>query len=349
MSGRVPKVLVVGTGSVGRRHIANLLALNADITAYSYRRDPNPELRALSDRIRIVTRLEDARTLPIDAVVVANTTDRHIDVALDSARLNRHLFIEKPLSNSLQGVQELARVVSDHGLAVETGFMLRLHPNVRFIKEFLESGALGTVSFLRAVVGQHLPNWRPGVNYRDSYSAKRSQGGGVILDLVHELDLVRWLLGDVEDVAAMVSRCESLEIETEAVAQIVMRLQSGVLAQVHLDYVRPGYARALEIVGTQGTLFWDYVGGTVSLTGDDGVPARVHQVPDGFERNDMFKRHMEKFVLQVLTGMRDPVSSMEDGIQALRIALACHRSAPERRFVRPDEMDEKFSIPEHRP
>ena len=176
----------------------------------------------------------------LNAVVIANSTDLHTGVALEAARRKKGLLIEKPLSTSLAGCDELQALTEPHSLVVEMGFMLRFHPNLVWIKHYLESNSLGELTFIRASVGQWLPDWRPGTDHRVGYSAFRTTGGGVIFDLIHELDLVHWLAGTVVSVTAMTRHVGSLNIETEAIAQIGLRLKSATSAQIHLDYVRPG-------------------------------------------------------------------------------------------------------------
>lgn len=326
------KILVVGTGSIGKRHIANLLALGAEVSAYSYRQNVAPEL---DPRVRRVADLAEALRSDIDGVVVANRTDQHMDVALQAARQRKHLFLEKPLAVSLDHSDELMRLVREHGLAVEAGFMLRFHPNLQWIQQTLQSGELGEVMHLRASVGQWLPDWRPGTDHRQGYGAFRATGGGVIFDLIHELDLVNWLVGPVADVTAMTRTVACLEIETEAIAQIGLRMASGVLAQVHLDYVRPGYGRDMEVVGRHGVLIWDYVKGTVWLERAGSARSVVHQVPDGFERNTMFRQHMAHFLQRIAQPALPAASPLPDAIDVLRLALASHVSSDQRRNVRP--------------
>ncbi len=333
-------VLVVGTGSIGKRHIANLLALGARVSAFSYRAAAGAEAPASvfdDPRVQRAPDLAQALTGDVDAVVVANRTDLHLDVALQAARLGKHLFLEKPLAVSLADVSELQRLVAQQGLVVEAGFMLRRHPNLLWMQQYLASGALGELFHARAAVGQWLPDWRPGTDHRLGYGAFRAQGGGVVFDLIHELDLVHWLLGPVADVSAMTRTVKSLEIETEAVAQIGLRLASGLLAQVHLDYVRPGYGRDMEIVAREGVLAWDYQAGTVSLERAGAAPETVHRVPTGFERNTMFREHMAHFLQRIQTPALPAISSLADAEAVLRLALATHLSSAERRHVRPAE------------
>lgn len=336
------KVLVVGTGSIGQRHITNLIDLGVNVVAFSYRAAggaPCTSATAVPLASNLLDALQDDG---LDAVVIANNTVLHMDVALMAAQHKKNLFIEKPLSISLAGCDELQTLADRHHLTVEAGFMLRFHPNLVWIKQYLEDGLIGELMFMRASIGQWLPDWRPETDHRTGYGAFRKTGGGVIFDLIHELDLVRWLGGNVSDVTAMTRKVGSLGIETEAVAQIGLRLDSGALAQVHLDYVRPGYGRMLELVGELGVLSWDYTTGSVSLSGADGSLKIVHRVPAEFARNTMFRDHMAYFLQRLSTPKLAPTSSLEDAIGAMRVALACHQSAEERRCIRPEQTDFHF-------
>lgn len=301
--------------------------------AFSYRGRP------LIDQAsgRAVPMVDDWRSAltesSVDAVVVANGTNQHLEVALEAARQGKHLFIEKPLSHSPAGLDSLLSAVDARTCVVEAGFMLRFHPNLRWIRQTIESGELGELMHLRASVGQWLPDWRPGTDHRHAYSARRASGGGVIFDLIHELDIAHWLAGPIVDVTAMTRRVDCLEIETEAVAQIGLGMASGALAQVHLDYVRPGYGRDMEIVCRHGVLHWDYVQGTVSLERARSQPEIVHRVPEGFERNTMFRDHMTHFLRRIGGSGADAASPLRDAVHVLRAALASHQSASERRHV----------------
>jgi predicted dehydrogenase len=332
------RVLVAGTGSVGRRHIANLCRLGCEVVAYSYR-GIVPEIEGIGTSFALVTEIEGGWRSKPDALVVANSTEQHLEVALEAARRGIHLYIEKPLSISFDGLSELTDLVQAKQLIVEAGFMLRFHPNLVWMKHFLASGQLGELMYLRAAVGQWLPDWRSGTDYRLGYSADPGKGGGVIFDLIHELDLVNWLGGRVIDVSAMSRDTRLLEIQSEAIAQIGLRLESKALAQVHLDYVRPRYCRTLEVVGHRGVLHWDYSQRTVTLEESEGNMSVVHSCPPEFDRNKMFLMAMTHFLYRISDSSVPPVSSLKDGIESLRVALACHRSVSERRNICPDEID----------
>ena len=327
------KVLVVGAGSVGSRHIRNLLALGAQVSVYRYRQHSNARLRELGEGIRVFQSLEEALSSDVKAVVVANRTDQHVAVALAAAERGLHLFIEKPLSHSMEGVERLLMLVGERNLVVEVGCMMRFHPNLLWIRNALRDRLIGDVYFARAVVGQYLPDWRPGQDYRLSYSARVDQGGGAVLDLVHEPDYLTWWFGDVEEVAALLGHVSKLEITSEDVAQILLLFRSGVMAEVHVDYVRPTYRRSVEVVGSRGVLSWNDPGGTVTLEGPGGETV-THRVPVDFERNQMFLEHMRWF-LDRLISQKEAVVPIYEGVRTLQVALAARISSKNRTFVQP--------------
>lgn len=335
------KVLVVGTGSVGRRHAENLRALGAEVATYSYRAASMATNSECAFEASVPSDLETALDAA-DAVVVANRNDQHVAVATESARRGKAVFVEKPLSNSLRGTSELLCMERDRSIAVEAGFTLRCHPNVSFIRALLRSGDLGEVICVRAAVGQWLPDWRPGTDYTKSYAARRNTGGGVLFDLVHEIDLVHLFVGPISVVSCMRRTVPQLRIETESVAQLTLRCESGVLGQVHMDYVRRGYGRSFEVVGTKGTLTWDYLNATVHRDVGAGRLETLH-VANGFQRNEMFVEHMKRFISRVRAPEIPATSSLGDSVAVLRLALAGHLSDSEGRHVSPSEVLDEYT------
>jgi predicted dehydrogenase len=337
------KALVIGTGSIGRRHISNLLSCGVDVSAYSYRISSG-EHNQLPSSVSQVDNLDAGTLRNFDAVIIANRTDLHVVTALSALEHVSSVFIEKPLSCNFDGVDQLILLERQLGRNTEAGFMLRFHPNLIWIKNYFSRQSLGEIMYVNASVGQYLPDWRPESDHKLGYGAKRKYGGGVIFDLIHELDLMYWLCGEVAEVSAMTRYVESLEIETEAIAEIFLRLKSGVLARVHLDYVRPSYERRLEIVGTNGILGWNYMSGEVTLLTRDGAQEVVNRVPSSFDRNCMFRDHLKHFIDRHNNSQVAPQSSLSDAAAVMRIALAAHKSAEDRRFIRPEDIDTNYKV-----
>jgi predicted dehydrogenase len=278
-------------------------------------------------KVRIVKDYAQILDEELGGVVIANQTNLHLEYALSAARKKKNLFIEKPLSNSLLGIEDLAKEVALGGLIVEVGFMLRLHPNLVWIRSFLNKGGIGKIAYIRGAIGQWLPDWRPEVDYRTGYGAYKKYGGGVIFDLIHELDLCTWFGGEVEEISCMATSFNLLEIETEAIANINLKFKSGATGQLCLDYVRPVFRRNLEIVGNKGAITWDYSLGEVSVVlRGESQSKIVNKTDAAFERNKMFFDHMNGFLMRIKNPGMQPISSIQDGITTLKLALACHKS-----------------------
>ena len=179
---------------------------------------------------------------------------------------------------------ELAR---SKNLVTLVGCNLRFHPGLVAVKRLLEQGVAGRIVAIRAEVGQYLPDWHPGEDYRQGYSARLDLGGGIILDAVHEIDYVRWLLGPVRSVACFAGKLSHLEVETEDTAALLFRFSNGTIGEVHLDYVQRAYSRTCHIIGDEGTIRWDYSTGRRSRLpcdleslGNDRKPHLLAAEPD---------------------------------------------------------------------
>src|SRR5262249_50073259 len=151
--------------------------------------------------IEVFGKLDDAWHDGVDVAFITAPTRLHIPLALQAAEHGCHLFVEKPLADCLEGVERFLETVKERNLVTLVGCNLRFHPGLIQVKRLLEEGAIGRVIAARVEVGQYLPDWHPQEDYRQGYSARRELGGGVILDAIHEIDYVRWLLGEIVAVA----------------------------------------------------------------------------------------------------------------------------------------------------
>ncbi len=261
-----------------------------------------------------------------DAVLVTNPTAMHLEVAVPAAQAGCHLFIEKPVSHSMQGIDELeAAVISGSGQAL-IGYHFRFNSGLRAIKELLQEGAVGRPLIASVYWGEHLQDWHPWEDYRTSYSARSDLGGGVVLTLSHPFDYLRWLLGEISEVQAMTSNSGSLGIDVEDTASIVMGLEQGLIAYVQLDYLRRPPAHSLEIIGTEGTIRWNGLSGHARWYDPKDDRWNEQPPPAEFERNTMFMDEMRHF-LAVVAGEEEPACGLTDGIRALEIVEAVHESA----------------------
>jgi predicted dehydrogenase len=330
------KFLIAGLGSIGRRHFRNLVALGEkDIVFLRTRKAtlPDDELAGYP----VETDIHDAlKKHKPNAVIVANPTALHLDVAIPAAEAGCAILLEKPISDSLDRIDELQKAAQKSGSKILVGFQFRYHPTLNKARELIQSNALGKVLTVHAHWGEYLPQWHPWEDYRQSYAARADLGGGVIRTLTHPLDYLRYLIGEVESLWSFNGHISTLEMDVEDVAEIGLKFSNGAIGGVHLNYVQRPPRHTLEIIGTNGTLRWDNSDGTLHFqqlsmpfgSFSDNPPAPVTQAfvpPDGFDRNQLFVSQTRHFI-ETASGEKEPVCTLEDGIIALRLALAAHAS-----------------------
>ena len=244
------QLIVLGCGSIGQRHLRNLLAMGHSLIA----QDPDPKrLTAVTDNLHVAgfLDLEQALSQPADAVLVCSPTSYHVSQAMQALQRGMHVFVEKPLSHTLAGTEDLARLAEQKGLTVLMACNLRFFPSLCLVKELLDTGRVGRPLAARIHGGFYLPYWRPGSDYRLGYGARLDLGGGVIQDFAHDLDYLCWFFGHPSEIFCWTGKLSSLEIDTEDVASIQVRFPDGLVAQLQFDYLQPTYRRGMEVIGDQ--------------------------------------------------------------------------------------------------
>jgi predicted dehydrogenase len=342
------KFLIAGLGSIGRRHFRNLIALGEkDIVLLRTRKATLPEDELAGYPVE--TDLQEAlQKHQPDAVVVANPTSMHLDVAIPAAETGCHILLEKPVFHSLEQIDVLQKTAEMSSSRILVGFQFRYHPTLNKARELIQSNALGKILTVHVHWGEYLPQWHPWEDYRQSYAARADLGGGVIVTLTHPLDYLRYLLGDVESLWSFNGHISPLEIDVEDVAEIGLKFTNGAVGGVHVNYFQRPPVHHLEIVGTNGTLRWDNVDGILHFykfpatfgSYSDNPPAPVVESfspPRGFERNQLFVAQTRHFI-EVVRGEAEPSCSLEDGVQALRLALAAYQSQETGRMIKPREV-----------
>jgi predicted dehydrogenase len=325
------RFLVIGCGSIGKRHLGNLQQLGVkQLAAFDLRADRR---REVEEQFGVPTFADLMSALAAEARValICTPTHLHLEHALTAARSGCHLFIEKPVADRLDGVDELLELVSQQYLHTLIGCNYRFHPGLQHVKALLEQEAIGHVISARANFGHFLPNWHPWEDYRQGYSASRAMGGGVVLDRIHEFDYLRWLLGEVVETCALTGQLSQLEVDTEDTAEVLLRFVTGAFGSIHLDYVRRTYDCSLELVGERGTIQWCYQDSSVRwyLAGE----ARWHSLQwSDYAGNQMYIDEMKHF-LRVIRGEEKAQLDAAAGTRDLAIALAARQAAEERRAV----------------
>jgi predicted dehydrogenase len=259
-------------------------------------------------------------------VIIANPTALHLDVAIPAARAGCSILIEKPVSHSSEGLDELKAALQEGGGRLLVGFQFRYHPGLQKVVELLKLKEIGRPLSFRAQWGEYLPDWHPWEDYRKSYSARADLGGGVVLTLSHPLDYLRWLFGEVESVWAYTAHLSDLELQVEDMAEIGLSFENGPIGSVHLDYYQRPAVHRMAIVGTEGLIQWNNADGAARLFRASVDSWESFLLPSGFERNELFLAEMRHFI-SVARGEEPPACTLADGMQVMNLVQAVHESS----------------------
>jgi predicted dehydrogenase len=325
------KFLVVGCGSIGERHIKNLKSISAGQIIVS---DINSKrLNNIKKKYRLLgfNDYQKALDQQPDAVLVCSPPSSHIPISIDAVKNNAHLFIEKPLSNTMNKVDELLQCAKRRKLIVFVGYNFRFQKGIQLVKEIMDRGTIGKIMAARAEYGQYLPDWRPLQDYTKSYSAKLNLGGGIILDGSHEIDYMRWFFGEIHSLFCCANKVSDLDVETEDIAEILIYFKKGILCEIHIDFIRPGYTRNCEIIGKKGVITWDFLDRNVKIY--DILKKRWKSIKTPCEINDMYIEEMKHFIYAV-NGLEKPLIDGDEGKKTLQVALFAKKSAKSQKLVK---------------
>ncbi len=325
------KVLVIGCGSIGRRHLRNLNSLGVRdfILCDTEMGRLNEAASGITgDRPLLTTDFEEALSAGPHAAVVATPSSLHLHMGLELAKRGVHILMEKPLSHTLDGVEELVRVVEQRGIVAMMAMCYRFHPVLLHVKNLLDSGMLGRVYHANYYGGHYLPDWHPNADYRKEYAARRDLGGGVVLTSIHSLDNIRWFFGEPEKVEAFIDRVSGLEMDVEDIATGIFRMDSGIYVNWASDFLQRANQHRMVIAGERGTVRCDFLDGTVETYLAETKGWATVKVP--FEVNGMYVAEMRHF-LESVVKKGAPVPGLSDGYRTLKFALEVKGSGDKRR------------------
>ncbi len=316
------KIVLVGLGSIGKRHLANLLLLWPQAEIYivsaSGRQLAQAELAGQTQ-----LSLEQAIAAQPLFAVIASPAHLHLQHAVAFRDAGIAALIEKPLSDQYQLAAEFLRQQPSQPL-YSLGYCLRYLPSAQVVKQLLTEQKLGPVYMVQAMVGQHLSQWRKQIDYRDSVSAKEAFGGGALLELSHELDYLLWLFGPLSVDFCRLRRHGELMLDVEERADLMLSGDQALLCQLHLDFLQQVPQRRCVISGQQGRIEWDLLENSVSLVNAQGRQQLYHQPQ--WDKNQMYLLMLQDFSTAVAEKKAAPVP-LKDGLAVLRLVEQAKRMA----------------------
>lgn len=263
------KALIVGLGSIGLRHSRLLKLIDKELVIIALRHNP-PKKNHNESIDHVVSNIDDALSFEPDFAIIANPASHHIEIAIQLAKKGIHLLIEKPISSSLDGVKELLDIANKNNSKIMVGYNLRFLGSLSYLKKKIDESAIGKVLSIRAEVGQNLETWRDNQDYREGVSAQKKLGGGVLLELSHEIDYLKWIFGKIDWTIGYVAHQSNLEIDVEDIAHCFLGFsdtnsKNNFVANLSLDFFRHDPIRQCLVVGERGTLKWDGINNMVEI------------------------------------------------------------------------------------
>jgi predicted dehydrogenase len=278
--------------------------------------------------VRSFERLEDALAERPSVAFITNPNTLHLPTALAAARAGCHLFIEKPVSHTLDGVDELVREVRERNLVAFVAYQFRFHQGLQLLKRCIDEGRLGRLTSAHIVNAEYLPGWHPYEDYRQTHPARRDLGGGCLNIQTHEIDYALWLFGMPRRVYASGGHLSGLEVDVEDTVDILLDCPRpdgrAFPVHIHLDYLERPPQRVCEVVGDAGKARFDYYANRAETWETKGGDPEIHGF-EAFERNQMFLDELKHF-FECVEGRATSMIGLDEGLRSVAISVAAKES-----------------------
>lgn len=303
------KILIVGLGSIAKKHIKALQTLKVNTKIYALRSNPNTEIEV---GIENIYNLDEVNII-FDFAIISNPTHLHYQFIEKLAKKGIPLFIEKPAIHSLNNAEKLVAIIEETKIITYVACNLRFHPCIGFLKNKIETESL-RVNELNVYCGSYLPDWRPEKNFKTIYSANAAMGGGVHLDLFHELDYTTWLFGFPNNSKSILRNISSLEIDAVDYANYSLQYDTFT-ANIVLNYYRRKPKREIEIVLEGDTWLVDLIKNEIKNDAGEYLFKAVD-----FNVKDTYLLQLDYFI-GCLKNKHQPMNSFKESIEILKICL----------------------------
>jgi len=319
------KVLVAGYGSIGKRHVDNFLEFkDIQLIVYTKRND----LQLLKKKgVKVSNSLAECLKENPNIGIITNETSLHIPIAIKLAKKGLDLFLEKPLSNSLKDVEKLCAIVKKKKLITQMGCNLRFHPCIKKIKNLIDQQKIGKIISAQVQTYGYLPDHVE--DYRNSYTARKDLGGGVILTQIHEIDYMYWFFQEVENVVSIAGKFSELDVTAEDYVSSLLKFKNKIIGELHMDcFQRPNF-KSCKIRGTKGEIYWDSDNNCVNIYNVNKKRWET-KFDNGFSNNlDIYSTYSEeiKHFLKCVKHRKETINDLEQGRATLKIALAIKKAS----------------------
>ena len=329
------RILVVGLGSIGTRHIKNLLKFN-DVEIIILTKRKNVKLK--HKRIKIFNLLSKCLQEKPEIAFITNESSYHLKTTIKLAKLGLDLFIEKPLSDSLNGLDELKKIVGKNKLVTQVGCNLRFFPCIKKIKCLVNKRIVGKPISVQVETGSYLPDWHPNEDYSKGYAARKDLGGGILLTAIHEIDYLYWIFGKIDQVLSITGKFSNLKITADDLSTSIVKFKNNVVGEIHLDYFQRPYFKSIKIRCSKGIIKWETDSNDIKIFNSNskkwtGVKVKNNYRLTSTYANTMYVDEITHFLRNVKK-RKKTINDINQGIDVLKIALSIRKASQEKKAIR---------------
>ena len=351
------KVLFFGLGSVGQRHLRNVLSIDPKASIGAVRKkgrsfeigydlQPHYDTDIVSKyNINVFSSFAEAKAFKPDFAVVANPTSHHIPTALELVKNDIPVLLEKPISDTADQLQELAQLSQERQIPVMVAYMMRFHPCAIEMKELIDKKRIGKIYSTVLIINSYMPSWHKYEQYNESYAGKKSLGGGVVVTEIHELDLLHWYFGSPQRLWAVGGKLSSLDIDVEDTAGVLFEQEwngERFPLTINMSFAQKALSRKMLIQGERGKIEWDILAAKITVDDKDDNKEEVCAHPD-FQRNDMFIAEL-KYFIECLKKKSEPLTSLDKVLGGHLTALAIKESLESNQIVEHPHLPRRVTV-----
>ena len=317
-------VLIVGYGSIGKRHIENLSSIkNCRIIVCTKRKQDN----FLKKRnCHVYNSINQCIQEKPDIALITNETSYHIDTAIKLANSGIPLFIEKPLSNSMKKINKLKSIVKKKKIITMVGCNFRFHPCIKELKKLISTNKIGRIVSIHAENCSYLPDWHPYEDYTKGYAAQTELGGGVSLTNIHEIDYLYWIFGNIKTVFSVTGKFSDLQITADDFSYLLLEFKNKIIADVHLNFFQKSPSRFCKIIGTDGIIYCDLLTNNIKIYNSKKKKWTEYLKLKNYNYNDMYAEELQHFINCIKTNKKT-INSVNDSIHPLDVVINAKKSS----------------------
>lgn len=290
-------IAVIGLGNIATRHRRNLKMLFPEAKLIVMSASGRIPKEPVTDSDHIAESIDEIIQLQVQFAIIASPAPFHAQHAIPLIKAGIPVLIEKPVSVTQTDAQALIDAEVQYKTPVAVGYCLRYLPSAQQVRQMIQEGVIGNLYNAFIEIGQYLPDWRPTKDYRETVSAKTELGGGVLLELSHELDYAQWILGSLTPKYVVLRASEELGLEVEDNADLLMTTAKGAVVNIHLDFLQRKAHRKCRFIGSEGCIEWDLIRNEVVLI-KAKEQQEIYSAPE-WDKNQMYLEMVTDFIKKI--------------------------------------------------